>query len=287
MNTAIKYISFLLVILVTSNLYSQEIENVKAMQSNNKIVVYYKLGSAKFNQTFRVSLYYSTDNGKTYVGPLQKVTGDVGEGISRGANKKINWNLFDEGVMFDPKDKVIFRVDAVVIDEVLKRNFYISYLGNDNTPLGASIGLIGKMGFYISARKNMDESMETTYEYSNYQVQHYNLPYYYEINTHPGSVSIPEYAITGGITYQVRKNFFLYLGGGYYNKEVYWQLINYEYETDLQVSDSYVRHADHSRRGIMFETGLIYRFARHIVISGGATIELNYINYTAGIGLCF
>ena len=108
-----KLVLLITIILFTFNcLNSQTISNIRALQGNNIVVIYYDLTHTRFYQDFNVFVYYSYDNGTTFTGPLKYVTGDAGSGIIPGKNKKIEWDLFAEGIMFKPTDRVIFKVDA-------------------------------------------------------------------------------------------------------------------------------------------------------------------------------
>lgn len=60
-------------------LSAQSIKNVKASLENNKIIICYDLSGGKFYNNYKISLYTSRDGGKTFEGPLQEVSGDVGE----------------------------------------------------------------------------------------------------------------------------------------------------------------------------------------------------------------
>ncbi len=76
------------------------------------IDVYYDL-SGKWDESFRVKLYCSVDEGKTWGSPLNFVTGEVGENIKPGTSKKITWDVLKE------KDKLVgeikFKVEAYLM----------------------------------------------------------------------------------------------------------------------------------------------------------------------------
>ena len=75
---------------------AQQIDNVHYEQSGKTIIVTYDLSELNGEQTAAISLFYSEDGGKTWGTSLQKVTGDVGKGITPGPNKKITWDVLSE-----------------------------------------------------------------------------------------------------------------------------------------------------------------------------------------------
>lgn len=72
---------------------AQKIENVKATSSEEQIIVTYDLIGAQQGQEFRIQLYSSVDNFSTAV---LKVTGDIGNRIPAGAQRRIVWNSKEE-----------------------------------------------------------------------------------------------------------------------------------------------------------------------------------------------
>ncbi len=86
---------------------AQKVTNITAEQIGQSIQVSYNLEA---ESTCNVSLFYSSDNGKNWQGPLIKVNGDVGGKISNG-NKKMNWDVLNEVELFK-FDAVVFKVKA-------------------------------------------------------------------------------------------------------------------------------------------------------------------------------
>jgi uncharacterized protein (TIGR02145 family) len=93
-----RILSFCLLFLLLSGLsfltHAQEISNIRVTQVGNTVNVLYDLAGE--GQKFNVELFYSTDNGQTWKGPLKGVSGDAGERILPGNNKQITWNILDE-----------------------------------------------------------------------------------------------------------------------------------------------------------------------------------------------
>jgi formylglycine-generating enzyme required for sulfatase activity len=74
------------------NSMAQSVTNVKTIQRGSELLISYKLST---DSVCDVSLFVSTDDGKSWAGPLQHVSGDVGSNISEG-NKTICWHVLNE-----------------------------------------------------------------------------------------------------------------------------------------------------------------------------------------------
>lgn len=265
-------------------LHAQEkVENINTSIKNNKIIITYDLENLKYNQVAYISVFYSTDNGKTYTGPLKALSGDVGNGITKGKGKKITWDPILEQVFFNASDRVMFRVKADIETQKVKRKVFVSYLGNINTPFGISGGLMGRTGFYVSARGNQYFNKTPQYNYDNNGILNYEYNRYYVITN---NIIIPEYSVTCGANFQLGANIFYTIGLGYFNKYYLQEVYNYDYLTDNQTGTSWVNNNSH-RSGLIAETGITFRMAKRLLFSANVLYDLNYINWTAGIGICF
>jgi len=72
---------------------AQEITNIQVTQENNKVFIQYDLQG---DGTFNVEIFYSTDDGENWNGPLTQVTGAVGKKQTEGKNKEIVWDVMAE-----------------------------------------------------------------------------------------------------------------------------------------------------------------------------------------------
>jgi len=90
---------------------AQQITNVRAEQNERTIDITYDLTGLETGSWFAVSIYCSTDGGKTYGSALKSVTGDVGNGITGGTGKKITWNVLADLDEFIA-DNAVFKVVA-------------------------------------------------------------------------------------------------------------------------------------------------------------------------------
>jgi hypothetical protein len=78
---------------ITFNLAAQKV-NIQWVQIiGDKIIVHYDLEDTNPNHEYTISLLSSKDN---FAAPLTKVTGDVGNEVRPGTNKKITWDITKE-----------------------------------------------------------------------------------------------------------------------------------------------------------------------------------------------
>src|SRR6478609_4866269 len=86
---------FVLLFLITlANLSKGQkliIERIEV--AREKIIVHYILDDSNTGNNYQVSLYSSKDN---FAAPLTRVTGDVGNEVKPGPQRKIEWNALQE-----------------------------------------------------------------------------------------------------------------------------------------------------------------------------------------------
>jgi hypothetical protein len=98
-----------LILFPAADLYAQKIENVHPDISGDQVMIHYDLLGISGDQSVLVSVYMSTDGGKTYGEPLKSVSGDVGLVTGPGRERTITWDVFndlDELVSVNVKFKV-------------------------------------------------------------------------------------------------------------------------------------------------------------------------------------
>jgi hypothetical protein len=83
---------FLLILFFQT--HAQEINNIRVTQAGNTVNILYDLTGK--GQVFKIDLFYSVDDGQTWKGPLKGVTGDVGERVLPGNNKRMTWDVLSE-----------------------------------------------------------------------------------------------------------------------------------------------------------------------------------------------
>ena len=98
-----KYIVSLCVLFAFASVIAQRVSNVQFEQVGKQVEVTYSL-----DKQADISLYVSTDGGRTYSAPLRAVSGDVGKNISAGY-KKLLWSPLDEMEQL-VSNQVVFKV---------------------------------------------------------------------------------------------------------------------------------------------------------------------------------
>ena len=279
--------TFILVFFfIVNNIFCQTVKDIRFQLNydNNTVNIKYKLGGLKFYQSCNVQIFVSMNGGDTFIGPLKDVTGDVGDHITEG-EKSVIWDVFREVRSFE--GDVIFNIKAEVINEKPKRRFFASYTASYPAYVGLRIGLINKTGFYLTAITNPDILKKNTYTYDGKRIVDYNNTGYYVFTD---QALHPQYMIMGGINFQVAKDFFLYTGGGYGQKELYWNINEFEYDGNNETNNSYVSHLEYSFSGIQVEAGFIKRIGNYFLLSGGVTslnLKKEQRSFTLGVGMNF
>jgi formylglycine-generating enzyme required for sulfatase activity len=87
-----KAIALFIFIFLPCALFAQssQVEVYDVQQEGNNLRVFYDLS---VGGSYEVSLFYSLDNGSSWLGPARSVSGDAGSGIFSGRNKNILWNV--------------------------------------------------------------------------------------------------------------------------------------------------------------------------------------------------
>ena len=93
-------------ILILLFAFSANVTNVSFHQEGNKVIILYDL-----DRQADVSVYMSTDGGRTFGGALQHVTGAVGKNVPAGAGKRIEYDALAEYDKLQGED-FVFKVKA-------------------------------------------------------------------------------------------------------------------------------------------------------------------------------
>lgn len=174
----------LLILACSTRVFAQKIQIIDAVldEPNNTIEIQYDLKSGD-NKSYQINLFYSNDGGKTFKGPVERVSGDVGAQISSGTNKKIYWNYFYEDEEFTGENLVFtIRATAMSTTNALASNkllgpeaalysLVVPGLGDYKVRTGNSywlltVGTWGLMGSGLiarsGARKSYDDYLNAT-----------------------------------------------------------------------------------------------------------------------------
>ena len=113
----LSFIVFMSVITV-----AQSVTGVRFEQVDNKIQITYNLtGNSRYN-SYNVEVFYSTNNGKQWIGPLKNVSGSVGKYIIPGNKKTIIWDVLEETNHIS--GNIIFKVEALPNKKPKTKKFY-------------------------------------------------------------------------------------------------------------------------------------------------------------------
>lgn len=93
------------------DLYAQTVENITLDFDGNRMSITYDLTSSSADQKFSISLFSSHNN---YNEPITYVSGDVGDNVVAGKQKKVIWNLKRE-LPVDFNDEIAIKVKAIPI----------------------------------------------------------------------------------------------------------------------------------------------------------------------------
>ncbi len=262
--------------------FSQSVTNIKAwVTSDNKIAVEYHITGAKFYQNFNVSLFVSLDDGATWQGPLTEVAGDIGKNIEKGKHV-IYWDFLNEIPIVN--ENVIFDVRAEIIESKVRKSFFIAYSGNDVTPFGVRIGLLGKTGFYLEARMSPIAFDKANYTFEDGNLADYDQVGYYEFTKANGWAAL---SVLAGATFQIGKDAFLYTGAGYAFEKYLYTIDEYTYNPPEKIGEAFVEDKGYSITGVEIDAGLMLRFGKFLITGGGYAINFESFGWTAGVGVSF
>lgn len=87
---------------------SQEVKNIRVSQAGNRINILYDLTG--IGNAVKLDLYYTTDNGVTWTGPLKNLSGEISNVNAPANNKRIVWDALTE--VGEIKGNLQFRITA-------------------------------------------------------------------------------------------------------------------------------------------------------------------------------
>lgn len=285
----------ILFIIWNASIFAQKITNVRSVQDGNNINIFYSITKAKMDQTFDISVFYSTDGGKTNSKELKSVTGDVGKNISSGENKKIVWNVFQD--VSELKGEIVFNVIAKPTffgaNDSSKNNYrsriFFSTSNSLYTKTGFMLGVLNfnknKYGFYTSIRTNFEKMGKPSgLTANNRYITNYDRQdqYYLFVDT---AAKHPNFSFCLGGNYQVAPNLYAFSGLGYGVSSLFWmiedrKLLNGEFQ-----GNRWVKNTTWSKKGFVWEGGLMFRYKWFIASGGFSTLSFSRTYVFLGLGV--
>ena len=114
-------IPFFVLLTAPKALFAQSLtqDSIKVDKKNKTITVPYQLKNGEIINVYNIDAYYSSDGGKTFVGPIKSTKGHVGADVLAGNNRQILWQYGEEDKEFKGKDvqfKLIANYEASVFN---------------------------------------------------------------------------------------------------------------------------------------------------------------------------
>jgi len=261
---------------------SQTVKNIEAIVVDSKIEVSYKITGLKYYQNIsKVALFVKKAGDTSFQGPMEFVEGDIAEGINNGEHQ-IVWDALKEMDIAD--GQLIFDIRVSIEKDKRTRDIMVMLVGNDVTPLGLRIGQLGKTAWYVEARASLLAPEKTNYYYGNGEITDYDQLGYYEIT---GTHGWQAYSIVAGVTQQVNRHVFLYLGAGYGVENYILEFNNYNYDNDQSTGKAWAIYKGFDTKGIEIDAGLIVNYKMLVFGAGATALDFSSFGWTASLGVKF
>lgn len=262
-------------IVLTSTVTAQNITNARFEQDGNKVRITYTL-----DKKTDIEIRYSADGGITYSGRLKAVTGDVGGNVLPGDNVII-WSPLDEGIEISSQ-RVCFKISSGTQESLQQKStetkpitFVLANAAYSNSPqlsYGITIGMVKRLGFYLSANTNGKFYHEDFSVGSDGTTDSdYNLSYQFDRELYS------RLNVTGGPVVRIYKPICIYAGMGYGYRTLLWSTTN----------GDKAKVTSHSHSGLSAEAGLLFAIKKLSMSVGIITVDKNYRELKAGVGLAF
>jgi len=271
---------FFLLYFLSFSAFSQELVNVFTEQDGEKINIYYTITGAEDGQTFKISVSCATEN-RRFV--LKSVSGDVGDSIVPGKNKKIVWDVLKdvdhlyEAEFFVMIEKVnqaappVVDQDAVVSPPVketdkIKPKTKADFTGMKKFIIAfdASYGLFSDSKGYASGI-DFAGKFARGGPYFSFDAYKYEHEHFREDNN---NVGIKGFSLSGGISLKMFTNFYVLGAFGYSRCKVVSQVLSVGQQSYIGDQLS----------GFSFKLGAAYVINR-LVLGLGSVLLLNSADY--------
>ena len=147
---------------------------------------------------------------------------------------------------------------------------------------GITFGMVHRLGWYVNINSNFKARKSSWYDcYGDGWIS--GLTNY----SYTGEKSTSRFSATAGLVFRLWRPVYLYLGGGYGWRNLYWLYraeceygwASYEY--------GWARNIDYSYQGAALDGGLLFRFNKVGVSLGVQTVGINYVEAKLGLGIVF
>jgi hypothetical protein len=245
------------------------------------MLITYKIANSRSDFKYFTALFISRDGGKTFMGPLKAVAGDVGE-ISPDGVKKITWNIFDEYEILD--GNIMFKVGLETERIPLPKKTLLLYSASETAPFGLMIISLKRFGWYTSLRTNGNFGTKVEYSCNDEGLTNYSGDGYYIFDE---QVKRSRYSFHLGSAFRASKNTIIYAGLGYGSRQVLWHVSEYSYETDKIRGEFYVDNENYLHNGIEAEGGININLNKFSLGLGINSIAPGQLELFGSIGLVF
>lgn len=268
MNTnkiAIEYVLLVVGLLAGTTLCAQpKVTNVDAYPSGVSVSVTYDL-----SEDADISVYVSENDGKTY----RKIhsdylTGEVGHRVEAGEHRKVLWHVLDETSNEDFRGYATFKVKALPsFNPFVLATGAIS--GTMDWSAGLMTGMCGVAGFYVRGCTNFAQNKPWAYTCGMDGVVQSGLNPFYS-----GNKSVTNWMVTGGAMVRMYIPLYLYVGGGYGQRNLYWEMRD----------GGWVNNIAGTYRGFTGDIGLMGNIKHFAISVGVSSINFKYTEFNIGLG---
>jgi len=275
----------LTLLIITAASFSQSVTSIVPTVINDKIQIGYTLSGVKYFQEVTSVKVYVSINGGDFTGPLKKVEGDISKGIKNGKHI-ITWDVLKE-IPFTDED-LVFDIKVKVSEKDRSKSMFVMLTGNEITPFGLRVGMLGKTAWYVEVRGSLLAIQSPDYTYSSEDgcLQDYNnTTGYYQFT---GTAGWQAYSAIVGVTRQVAWNTFLYAGVGYGVENYIMEFNEYNYDVaTTSTGTKWAKDEDNSNSGVEIDAGIIIRLNKFVLGAGGTALNFKSFGWTASIGYSF
>lgn len=260
----------------------QQVKKVTFVFRNNRIEVDYCLTGLGWNYRALPELYYSVDGGKSFRGPLKKISGDSGF-QNFGGRKKLIWDVFSE--VDELEGRLMFEVREKIERKPEKTENLLMYRVAETTVWGVMYARVKRWGGYADFRTNGHFSWDSDYTCNRSgQIEHTSNEIYYRMGKRERLV---RWGMTAGIVGRIGYPLYWYAGLGYGKRQVLWDADVYAYKDDRKTGSWWLQNRDDSCSGLEWQVGAGGRYRRFLLTVGLIGLKGELQEMTGGIGVFF